>query len=131
MKGFRLALAGCVLAFFGTAVASEDPPADHVTWMKSLGKNFGAMRKGDNLKANADEMMMTLKDVGKFWNARNSEIASASCKKNYEGAKAVSEAAAKDDKTGIADGMKTIGAGCKGCHDQHREKISETVYKMK
>ena len=131
MQGFRLALVGYVLAFFGTAVASEDPPAEHVSWMKDMGKNFGAIRKGDNVKANADAMMLTLKDVGKFWKARNSEIASASCKKNFEGAKAVSEAAAKDDKAGIADGIKIIGAGCKGCHDQHREKISETVNKIK
>ena len=44
MKGFRLVLAGSVLAFFGTALASEDPPAEHVKWMKDLGKNFGAIR---------------------------------------------------------------------------------------
>ena len=131
MKGFRVVLAGCLLAFFGTAIASEDPPADHVKLMKSMGKNFGEIRKNVDLKSNADAMMAALKDVGAFWKARNSEIAMASCKKNFEGAKMLSEAAAKDDKAAIADAKKMIGDGCKGCHDQHREKISDTEYKIK
>jgi cytochrome c556 len=131
MKGLRIVLAGCLLAFFGTAIASEDPSADHVKVMKSIGKNFGEIRKGNDVKMNADAMMVSLKEVSAFWKLRNSDIAMASCKKNFEGAKAVSEAAAKDDKAGIAEGVKLMGAGCKGCHDQHREKISDTEYKIK
>ena len=130
MKGL-LVLAGCVLASFSMAVASEDAPADHVKWMKDLGKQNGQIRKGIDVKQNADSMMATLKEVGKFWKERKSDIAMDSCKKNFAGAKMVSEAAAKDDKAGIAEGMKMIGAGCKGCHDQHREKISDTLSKIK
>jgi len=40
-------------------------------------------------------------------------------------------AAAASDKEGVAAGMKMIGAGCKGCYDAHREKVSDTVYKIK
>jgi len=48
---------------------------------------------------------------------------------SFKGAAAVAEAG--DDKEKLMAGMKMIGGGCKGCHDPHREKISDTEYKIK
>ncbi len=123
MAGFALALTG--------ALGAEDPPADHVQWMKSLGGQMGAIRKGADVEKNARDMQATLKEVGAFWKKRNSEVASKSCGESYKGAAAVAKAAAASDAEGITAGMKMIGAGCKGCHDAHREKVSDTVYHIK
>ena len=124
-------IAGCTLAFAGIMMAAEDAPADHVQWMKDLGKQMGAMRKGVDVQKNATDMQATLKLVGGFWKKRNSDIAMKTCGETYKGAAAVAKAAAADDKEGIAGGMKQMGAGCKGCHDAHREKVGEHEYKIK
>lgn len=130
MKAMKLALAG-LMVVAGVGVAAEDPPAEHVQWMKDLGAQMGAMRKGVDVEKNAVAMQASLKLTGAFWKARNSEIATKSCGDTYKGAQAVAKAFAANDKEGISAGMKMIGAGCKGCHDQHREKISDTVSKIK
>ncbi len=103
---------------------SEDPPPEHVALMKDLGKQMGAMRKGENVEKNANDMAETLKKVGAFWKARGSDVALKSCGATRRGALAAAKAAAADDKQAIADAGKAIGAGCKGCHDAHREKTT-------
>jgi cytochrome c556 len=130
MKAMKLVLSGFILVA-GIGVSAEDPPADHVQWMKDLGAQMGALRKGVDIEKNATAMQAALKQTGAFWKTRNSDIAMKSCGESYKGAAAVAKAFAANDKEGIAAGMKMIGAGCKGCHDQHREKISDTVYKIK
>ncbi|MBM3275390.1 MAG: hypothetical protein FJZ00_09565 [Candidatus Sericytochromatia bacterium] len=121
VKIFRIMVAGVVLVA-RSMIASEDPPPEHVQLMKDLGKQMGEMRKGVNVDGNATAMADTLKKVAAFWKGRNSEIAMQSCRTTRRGAVAVSKAAG--DKAAIAEGMKMIGAGCKGCHDQHREKLT-------
>jgi len=130
MKRLVTLMAGFVLALTG-ALGAEDPPADHVQWMKSLGGQMGAIRKGADVEKNAKDMQATLKQVSAFWKQRNSGVASKSCGESYKGAAAVAKAAAASDAEGITAGMKMVGAGCKGCHDAHREKVSDTVYHIK
>lgn len=130
MKAMKLALAGFILAA-GVSVAAEDPPENYKQWMKDLGAQMGAMRKGVDVEKNAIAMQASLKLADGFWKSRHSEIAEKSSNESFKGAEAVAKAFAANDKEGVAAGMKMIGAGCKGCHDQHREKISDTVYKIK
>jgi cytochrome c556 len=113
------------------AIASEDAPPEHQKWMKDLGGQMGALRKGVDVEQNAAAMHTTMKDVGVWWSKRTSDVAGKSSKDTSDGAAAVLAAAKAGDKAGISAGMKMIGAGCKGCHDVHREKISDTVYKIK
>ena len=115
----------------GVAIASEDAPPDHVKWMKDLGNQMGALRKGVDVEKNATAMQMTLKDVSVFWQKRTSDVAAKSNDDSMAGAAQIVKAAQAGDKEGISAGMKMVGAGCKGCHDVHREKVSETVYKIK
>jgi cytochrome c556 len=122
---------GLAVAALAVAFGSEDAPPEHAQWMKDLGTQMGALRKGTDVEANAKAMQATLKQVGAWWKPRNSEIAMKSCGESYKGAAAIVTAVAASDKEGISAGMKMVGAGCKGCHDQHREKVSETVYKIK
>jgi hypothetical protein len=128
-KGVLL-IGGLTLAM-GLAWGAEDAPADHVNWMKDLGRQSGAIRKGVDVEKNALEMQATLKLVGAFWKARNSDPAVKSCEENYKGAQAVGAAAKANNAEGIAAGAKLIGAGCKGCHDAHREKTGPEQYKIK
>ena len=110
----------------GVAVASEKPSAEHVQWMKNVGANFGAIRKGVDVEKNANAMAEEMKAISAFWKGRTSEVAMKSSGDITTAAMAVAKAAAASDAPGVAGGIKGIGAGCKGCHDVHREKVSET-----
>ena len=129
MKLWKIALAGSALAAF--SMAAEDPTPEHVKTMKALGSQMGAIRKGVDVEKNATAMADTMKEVAAFWKGRTSEVAMKSCKDARDGALAAAKAAKESDAAGIAAGMKMVGAGCKGCHDVHREKVSDTEYKIK
>ena len=113
------------------ATGSEDAPPEHQKWMKDLGSQMGAMRKGVDVEKNANDMQATMKDVTEFWKKRNSEIGLKTSHDTTSGAIALAKAAQGGDKEAMSAASKMVGAGCKGCHDAHREKISDTVYKIK
>ena len=128
MKTLKLTFAGLFLAAV-VAPAAEKPSADHIKWMKDLAAQNGAIRKGVDVKKNAQDMQATLKLVGAFWKTRNAPDASKACGDSFKGAAAVIEAG--DDKEKLGAAMKMIGSGCKGCHDGHRVKISDTENEIK
>jgi cytochrome c556 len=115
----------------GVAVGSEDAPPEHQKWMKDLGSQMGALRKGVDVERNANDMQTTMKDVTEFWKKRNSEIGLKTSHETTAGAAALAKAVQSGDKEAMSAASKMIGGGCKGCHDIHREKISDTVYKIK
>lgn len=128
MKTLILTFAGLFLAA-SMMPASEVPSPEHVKWMKDLAAQNGAIRKGVDVAKNAADMQATLKLVGAYWKTRNAPDASKACGDTFKGAAAVAKAG--DDKEALMAGMKQIGGGCKGCHDGHREKISDTESKIK
>ncbi len=128
MKALKFTFAGLFLAA-AVLSAGEKPSAEHVKWMKDLAAQNGAIRKGVDVEKNAKDMQATLKQVGAFWKTRNSEVASKSCGQSFKGAAALLEAGGDKDKQMAA--MKMIGGGCKGCHDAHRVKISDTENEIK
>jgi mono/diheme cytochrome c family protein len=118
-----------VAAVAGIAIASEDAPPEHKQWMKDLGSQQGAIRKGVDVDKNAAAMQETMKQVHAFWQKRNSEVAVKTSNDTIAGAAQIAKSAG--DKEAVAAGMKMVGGGCRGCHEQHREKISDTEYKIK
>lgn len=128
MRILNLIAAGAMLTAM-LCPAAETPPPDHVKWMKDLGAQNGAIRKGADVAKNAAEMESTMKHVVEFWKARNSEAANKANDSIMAGAAAIANAG--EDTQARMAGMKMVGAGCKGCHDAHREKISDTEYKIK
>ena len=88
MKTLKLTFAGLLLAAC-VAMAGEKPSADHIKWMKDLAAQNGAIRKGVDVKKNAQDMQATLKLVGAFWKTRNAPDASKACGDSYKGAAAV------------------------------------------
>ncbi|MBK5292766.1 MAG: cytochrome c [Acidobacteriia bacterium] len=131
MKLTKILLAGCVAMSFGIAHAAEDAPADHKQWMKDLGSAMGQIRKGVDVEQNAAKMVAVMPEVKAFWAKRTSDVAVKTCDDSANGAKQAAAAAKAGDQPGVTAGMKLVGAGCKGCHDVHREKISDTEYKIK
>jgi cytochrome c556 len=123
-------LALCALTV-GLAIAAEDAPPEHQKWMKDLGDQMGALRKGVELEKNAQDMQATLVHVREFWAKRPSDVALKSTDESVEGAAKIVKAAPAGDKATISEGMKLVNAGCRSCHNAHREKVSETVYRIK
>ncbi|MBI5084417.1 MAG: cytochrome c [Acidobacteria bacterium] len=111
-------------------VASEDPSPQHVQWMKETGALNGKIRKGEDVEASAKRLAALYKDVAVFWSPR-SETGKKTTADIQSGADALAKAAAAGDAAGVAAASRTIGGSCRTCHDTHREKISETEYKIK
>lgn len=128
MNKLKLTFA-CLFAAAAISPAAEIPPPEHVQWMKDLAAQNGAIRKGSDVAKNAAAMSATMKSVTAFWDARRSDAATAANKRIIAGADALAKAG--DDKDAQAAALKMIGGGCKGCHDIHREKISETENRIK
>ena len=131
MKLTKIFLAGCLVMSFAVASASEDAPPDHKQWMKDLGAAMGQIRKGVDVEQNASKMAAIMPNVKTFWAKRTSDVAAKSCDDSANGATQAAAAAKTGDQQGVSAGMKIVGAGCKSCHDAHREKISDTEYKIK
>ncbi|MBM3813459.1 MAG: hypothetical protein FJW20_17695 [Acidimicrobiia bacterium] len=131
MKFTRFLLAASLVAAISLSFASEDAPPEHKKWMKDLGSAMGQIRKGVEVEKNAAQMAAIMPEVTAFWAKRTSDVAAKSCTDSENGAKQAAAAAKAGDAAGVTAGMKLVGAGCKACHDVHREKISDTEYKIK
>ena len=123
---FSLALMGGFLL-----AESIDPPQNHINWMKSVAKANGMIKKGEDVENNAKGVAETFTKVGRFYKKRGLEVGVKTSDDAVTAANAIAKAAAASDKEGISAGMKALGGSCKGCHDVHREKISDTENKIK
>lgn len=111
-------------------LGAEDPPEAHVKLMKEIGKLSGNLRKGIDVEASASKIAALGPDVDKFW-AKRSETGAKTTKDMIAAATALAAAAKSNDSAAVAEASKQLGGSCKGCHDAHREKVSEGVYKIK
>lgn len=112
------------LPFCAAALSQlEDPPPQHVQWMKESGQLQDRIRNGQDVQASAKRLEAIYRDVEAFWAKRRSDVA-------VKAARDIQAAAAKV-ASGDASAARAIGVGCRSCHDQHREKISDTVYKIR
>ena len=122
---FTLALCAVPAVF-----AAEDPSPQHVKWMKDTEDLQHKIRDGQDVAASAKTLAALYKDIEGFW-AKRSEVGGKTSKDVQAGATALAAAAAANDAGGVASARKSIGAACKGCHEAHREKVSDGVYKVK
>jgi cytochrome c556 len=127
MQSLLLTLA---LAAVPVLLASEDPSPQHVQWMKETGSLNGKIRKNEDVEASAKRLAALYKDVAVFW-APRSEVGKKTTADVQAGAEALAKAAAAGDAAAAGTASRTIGGACRSCHDAHREKISETEYKIK
>jgi len=111
-------------------VSAEEPTAAHQQLMKDIGGLNGKIRKGEDVAGNAKLLAAAGKQVEAFWGKR-SEIGLKTSQELITGANEMAAAAAANNADGIAAAGKKVGGSCRGCHDQHREKVAENVYKIK
>lgn len=104
-------------------LGQEDPPPQHVQWMKESDQLMHKIRDGQDVQASAKRMEALYREVEAFWAKRNSEVALKACRDI--------QAAAARVAAGEAGAARAIGGGCRSCHDQHREKVSDTVFRIK
>jgi hypothetical protein len=110
---------------------SEEPPEFHQKWMKDAGDLMGNLRKGVEVDTSAVKIATIMKEVEGFWAKRPSDVAVKSCQDTRSAAEQIASAFRASDKAGVSAGVKGVGAGCKACHDVHRERVSEGVYRIK
>ncbi|MBA3972689.1 MAG: hypothetical protein C0504_00570 [Candidatus Solibacter sp.] len=123
-------LAVAVLALSPSLFAAEDPSPQHVQWMKEQGELSGKIRKGVDIEASAKRMAAVYKEVEGFW-AKRSAVGASTTKEGQTASLALAKAAAEGDQQAIAAASKQLGGTCRTCHDAHREKISDTEYKIR
>lgn len=111
--------------------ANEKPTAAFQNLMKtaggslqSIGKNAEA-KNYDGIAADAAKLKTTFAEVGKFWTEKKVETALTACRSTYQAANDLETAAKAKNDDGIAAARKSLGAGCQGCHSQHREKTAD------
>jgi len=98
--------------------------------MKEIGSLQGKIRKNEDVEASAKRLAALSKDVEAFWGKR-SDVGLKSAQELGAAANTIASAAAAGKADDIAAGGKSLGGACRSCHDAHREKISEGVYKIK
>ncbi len=111
-------------------VSAEEPTPDHVNLMKEIGGLNGKIRKGEDVAGSAKLLAAAGKKVEAFWGKR-SEVGLKSSQDMIAGANEMATAAAANNAEGIAAAGKKVGGSCRSCHDMHREKVAENVYKIK
>lgn len=127
MQHLVFALALCAVPVM---MAAEDPSPQHVKWMKDTEDLQHKIRDGQDVAANAKKLAALYKEIDGFWSKR-SEVGGKTAKDVIAGATALAAAAEANDAAGVASARKSIGGACRGCHDTHREKVSDGVYKVK
>jgi hypothetical protein len=111
-------------------VSAEEPTPEHQKLMKDIGGLNGKIRKGEDVEGSAKLLAAAGKQVEAFWGKR-SEVGLKSSQDMVAGANEMAAAAGASNAEGIAAAGKKVGGSCRSCHDAHREKVAENVYKIK
>ena len=105
--------------------------------MKDIGKTSRSFKKNMDDK-NAVEMEKAASTVAAlnhqaiaFWKGRKVEDAAKWSEESATAAKVAAVAAKAGDWDKVRANIQTVQKNCKNCHDAHREKVEENVYKIK
>lgn len=108
------------------------------TKMKAAGDAMGGLRKSlgagsmPDVAKHAKSMTASLDGgVDKFWASMGMAKAAEWQKSSVAASKALEAAAESGNADAVKAAMGKLGSTCKQCHEAHREKVSENVYKIK
>jgi len=127
MQSICLTLALCAAPVL---LASDEPSPEHVKWMKESNELNGKIRKNEDVANSAQRLAVLYKDVEAFWGKR-SEVGGKAAKDLQTSATALAAASASGDAAAVTAASRGIGGACRTCHDAHREKVSDNVYRIK
>jgi hypothetical protein len=128
-------LAGAAAVLVGVLLAQSD--SDYQGWMKdvvapgnsSLLKNI-ATKNAAGVAADAKKLQDAFKQVGDFWQKRNSTDAVNFAKQAQTAAAAIAQDAAANNMAQAGNDQKDLAATCGGCHMAHRAK-GDSGFKIK
>ena len=105
--------------------------------MKDTGKASRTFKKNMDDK-NAVEMEKAASSVAAltqqtvaFWKGRKVDDAAKWSQESATAAKTAADAAKAGDWDKVRASIQTVQKNCKNCHDAHREKVEDNVYKIK
>lgn len=122
---------GCVLTLLAMDIK------EYETHMKAAGSALGGIRDAGKAKdaAAIGQSAAKIEDIfGKtqaFWDEKKWDDAIKMNQDQVVTAKALSAAAATGDWEKIRAANGALSAGCKSCHDAHREKLPDGTYRIK
>ncbi|MBI4907438.1 MAG: hypothetical protein HY820_27685 [Acidobacteria bacterium] len=133
-KTFVSGLAGMLL---GASMLMALDEKELTTKMKAAGDHMNAIRKAMQGGAMADVathakgMVSALDGTEGFWKERKMDDAVKFNLDGLEGARALVKAAEGSDNAAARTAASKMGGACKSCHEAHREKVSDGVYRIK
>ncbi len=133
-KTFVSGLAGMLL---GASMLMALDEKELTKKMKAAGEHMNAIRKAmqggamPDVAMHAKGMVEALDGTEGFWKDRKMDDAVKFNADGLEGAKALVKAAEANDTAAARAAAGKMGGSCKSCHEAHREKVSDGVYKIK
>lgn len=130
-------LCGLVGALLGASMLVALDEKELTKKMKSAGEHMNAIRKSMGAKAMADVAMHAkgmaeaLDGTESFWTDRKMDDAVKFSRDGLAGAQDLAKAAEANDEAAVRTASSKMGGSCKSCHEAHREKVSDGVYKIK
>jgi cytochrome c556 len=124
-----------VAAVAGAAALAQENP-EFVTWMKTTGNASGVLKKldkktGEDAVRSAEKIGGVYENMIGFWRQRNAPDAVKLSEEGKAAALQLASAAGAGDAEKADTAYKALNSTCKPCHDAHREKIGENVYRIK
>jgi len=121
--------------FLTTLSAQDGRPFSQV--MKEIAGASGQVKKAfedgakDEVASGGAKLQSLFKEVEVFFSQRNAADAVESARSAQAAAKEVNSEAVSGTKDGAQKAFAKVSGSCKGCHDAHREKLSDGTYKIK
>jgi hypothetical protein len=130
-------LCGLTGALLGASMLLALDEKELTKKMKSAGEQMNAIRKSMGAGAMADVAMRAkgmaeaLDGTESFWADRKMDDAVKFSRDGLAGAQDLARAAEANDAAAARTASSKMGGSCKSCHEAHREKVSDGVYKIK
>jgi cytochrome c553 len=80
------------------------------------------VRRGDDIRDEAEKLADLFADVESFWEGRGDEQAAGLARMAKEGAEAARDAATKHEQKALDAAIETIAGSCEGCHKEPLDK---------
>ena len=133
----KMVLCGITACLFGSSMLMALDEKELTKKMKAAGEHMAAIRKAmgagvmADVASHAKDMVEALDGTEGFWAERKMDDAVKFARDGLTGAKDLAKAAGADDKDAARTANSKMSGSCKSCHEAHRVKISDGVYKIK
>lgn len=110
---------------------------DHPPNMKTINASMKVLKAAIETKNGADatdaakKVEAAFTETKKYWAAKQTKDALDLSDSAITGARLAQAGLSEGRWEKVSDGVSKIGGTCKGCHDVHRERLTDGSYKIK